>query len=202
MTVKRFRLIGLTGPTGAGKSTVAALLQERGVPVIDADEVTRAVQAAGSPCLTALSDAFGADILCPDGDLNRRALAEKAFADKESTAKLNAVTHPFILEEMDRRLKAIKADGATAAVLDAPLLFEADLDRICALSVAVISDGATRKARICTRDALDEAAATLRMSAQPDHAFYRGRADTVIVNDGTLDDLAAQVDRLVAEVGV
>lgn len=202
MTEKPFRLIGLTGPTGAGKSTVATMLQAHGIPVIDADQVTRAVQTAGSPCLAALSRAFGADILLSDGELNRKALAAKAFADKDSTAKLNAVTHPFILEEVSRRIDLAKAAGATVAVLDAPLLFEANLDRMCALSVAVVSDGATRKMRICERDALDEEAASLRMKAQPDHAFYRDRADIVITNDGTLEELKIQVDRLVAEVTI
>lgn len=197
-----FRLIGLTGPTGAGKSTVAAMLADRGIPIIDADNATRTVQAAGSPCLAALADAFGADILLADGSLDRKTLAARAFADSESTARLNAITHPFILEEMNRRIDAAKASGATAAVLDAPLLFEADLDRICALSMAVLSSPDRRKARICARDALDDTAATVRMSAGKDDAFYRDRADIVLINDGDIDSLNAQVSRLAAEVFV
>ncbi len=197
-----FRLMGLTGPTGAGKSTVAALLNQHHLPIIDADDATRAVQTAGSPCLAALAKAFGADILRQDGTLDRRALATRAFADANSTAKLNAVAHPFILEEIRRRAEAIQASGAKMAVLDAPLLFEADLDRECALSVVVLATPAVRETRICARDQLDAAAAKQRMAAQPDDAFYRDRADVVIVNDGDLDALAAQVDRLVAEVGI
>lgn len=202
MTGTNVRLIGLTGPTGAGKSTVAAMFEQRGLPVIDADAVTRSVQTVGSPCLTALAESFGADVVRQDGELDRKLLASRAFADPESTAKLTAVTHPFILAEMNRRIDTAKTSGAKAVVVDAPLLFEANLDRICDLTVAVVSDAAVRKARICARDGLDETAALQRMAAQPDVAFYRDRADVTLVNDGDLADLTAQIDRIAAEVGV
>ena len=194
------RLVGLTGPTGAGKSTVAARFVAAGIPVIDADDATRAVQTAGSPCLAALAAQFGADILLDDGALNRKALAARAFADTASTEKLIAITHPFILEEMDRRIEAVAKAGAAAAVIDAPLLFEANIDRLCAVTIAVLSSPAERKARICARDGIDEAAAAQRMAAQPDDAFYRDHADVVLINDGDLDALDRQVTRLIAEV--
>ena len=202
MRQTNFRLIGLTGPTGAGKSTVAAMFAARGIPVIDADDATRTVQTVGSACVTALSDAFGADILLENGALNRKALAAKAFSSADNTRKLNDITHPFILDEMHRRIDAAKASGAKAAVVDAPLLFEANLDRICDLTVAVISDEAVRKARICARDGLDVAAAEQRMAAQPKPAFYRDRADITVVNDGDVDALAAQIDRIATEATV
>lgn len=195
----RRRLIGLTGPTGAGKSTVAARFAARGCPVIDADDAARAVQTAGSPCLTALAEAFGADILLADGALDRAALAKRAFASPAATERLNAVTHPFILAEMDRRAAA--ADGDTV-IIDAPLLFEAGLEQVCAATVAVLADANVRLARIMARDGLDEAAAKLRMAAQPDDAFYRQRATYIIENNGDAAALDAAVDRILEEVSV
>lgn len=195
-----FRLIGLTGPTGAGKSTVAALFAARGVPVIDADDATRAVQAVGSPCLAALAEAFGADILQEDGTLNRPTLAMRAFADKAATERLNAVTHPFILEEMNRRTEAAKASGAAVAVFDAPLLFEAKLEHLCHTTVAVLAAKELRLARIMMRDRLDEQAASRRMAVQPADAFYRERAAHIVENNGDTAALAAMVDRILAEV--
>ncbi len=194
------RMIGLTGPTGAGKSTVAALFAARGVSVIDADDATRTVQAAGSPCLAALAEAFGADILRADGSLDRAALAKRAFADKAATERLGAIVHPFVLEEMDRRTEAAKTAGAKTVVLDAPLLFEAKLDAICHATVAVLAPAELRMARIMARDGIDHEAAARRMAAQPHDAFYRERATYLLENDGDIARLTDAVDRILAEV--
>lgn len=189
--------IGLTGPTGAGKSTVAAAFAARGCAVIDADAAARAVQTAGSPCLAALAEVFGADILLTDGALDRAKLAEKAFASPAATAQLNAVTHPFILAEMDQRAAEVNGDWV---IVDAPLLFEAGLEASCIATVAVLADANVRLARIMARDGLDEAAARRRMAAQPADAFYRERATYIIENNGDAAALTVAVDRILQEV--
>ena len=190
--------LGLTGPTGAGKSTVACLLEQNGIPLVDADAIARTVTEKGSPVLSALADTFGKDILFPDGSLDRRALAAVAFSSKENTEKLNAVTHPAILARIRRALADATGD---AVVLDAPLLFETGLDALCDHTVAIVADEAVRLARITARDGISEEAAKKRMAVQPDTAFYAARADILLYNNGDrspaklASDLLAQIGR-------
>ncbi len=190
--------LGLTGPTGAGKSTVARLLEQNGIPLVDADAIARTVTEKGSPVLSALADTFGKDILFPDGSLDRRALAAVAFSSKENTEKLNAVSHPAILARIRRALADATGD---AVVLDAPLLFETGLDALCDHTVAIVADEAVRLARITARDGISEEAAKKRMAVQPDTAFYAAHADILLYNNGDrspamlASDLLAQIGR-------
>ncbi len=193
--------IGLTGPTGAGKSTVAAHFAAAGLPIVDADALARQVTAHGSPTLTVLAETFGADILLADGTLDRKALAARAFAGPQQTEKLNAVTHPAILQLMQAQLDALEAVGEKAAVIDAPLLFEAGLDRICDLTVAVLASKETRRARIMARDGMDSTAADSRMAAQPDERFYLERAGNILYNDDDEQNLRKQTAVLLREIG-
>lgn len=189
--------LGLTGPTGAGKSTVARLLEQNGIPLVDADAIARTVTEKGSPVLSALADTFGKDILFPDGSLDRRALAAVAFSSKENTEKLNAVTHPAILARIRRALADATGD---AVVLDAPLLFETGLDALCDHTVAIVADEAVRLARITTRDGISEEAAKKRMAVQPDTAFYAARADILLYNNGDRSPAMLAAD-LLAQIG-
>ena len=190
--------LGLTGPTGAGKSTVARLLEQNGIPLVDADAIARTVTEKGSPVLSALADTFGKDILFPDGSLDRRALAAVAFSSKENTERLNAVSHPAILVRIRRALADATGD---AVVLDAPLLFETGLDALCDHTVAIVADEAVRLARITARDGISEEAAKKRMAVQPDTAFYAAHADILLYNNGDrspamlASDLLAQIGR-------
>ncbi len=191
----RVHRIGLTGPTGSGKGLLSGWLSGRGAAVIDCDRVAREVTAPGHPCLAALAEAFSPTVLRPDGSLDRAALAACAFADAQSCARLNRITHPFILELCRERADAAQAAGRTLIVWDAPTLFESGLDRDCTDTVAVLAPPETRLARIRARDGLDEAAALLRMRAQHDDAFYREHADAVLDNDGTPEELYAKAER-------
>lgn len=189
--------LGLTGPTGAGKTTVARLLEQNGIPLVDADAIARTVAEKGSPVLSALADTFGKDILFPDGSLDRRALAAVAFSSKENTEKLNAVTHPAILARIRRALADAAGD---AVILDAPLLFETGLDALCDHTVAVVADEAVRLARITARDGISEEAAKKRMAVQPDTAFYAARADILLYNNGDRSPAMLAAD-LLAQIG-
>lgn len=193
--------IGLTGPTGAGKTTVAAHFLAAGLPVVDADKAARSVTAAGSPTLSALADAFGADILSADGTLDRKVLAARAFADPALTEKLNAITHPAILQLMQAEIDALEAAGKKAVLIDAPLLFEAGLDRICDLTVAVLASKEVRLARIMQRDGITKDAALSRMAAQPDERFYLERAGNILYNDDREENLKKQTAVLLTEIG-
>ena len=192
--------IGLTGPTGAGKSTVAEWLLAAGLPVIDADKVAREITLPGEPALLALAQAFGADILLPDGSLDRKKLAGRAFSDPNNTARLNAITHPAITEKIEAAFATYKAAGEKAVVLDAPLLFESALDKVCDHTVAVLAAKKLRLARIRERDHLSEDAAKTRMNAQPADDFYTARAEIILHNDGDPDTLKRQTERLLSQI--
>lgn len=179
--MKRNWTIGLTGPTGAGKSTVAGLMRLRGFAVVDADRVAREVTAPGSPVLRELAAAFGQDIL-NNGVLDRSLLARRAFSGPESTRALNRITHPPIVERMALARDRAFAGGERVVVLDGAQLFEAGADRICDFTVAVVAPAQVRMERLLRRDGLPREELEKRMAAQFPCEYYESRADMIIRN--------------------
>ena len=173
--------VGLTGPTGAGKSTVAGLLREHGFAVIDADHIAREITLPGSPVLTELAGAFGTDIL-NTGVLDRAKLAERAFSTPERTQTLNAITHPHIVRRMEEERENVFRSGARVAVMDGAQLFEAGADRICDLVAVVTAPDDVRLARLIRRDGLPVEKLKERMAAQLPRSCYEERADIIIRN--------------------
>ena len=170
-------LVGLTGPTGSGKSTAAAVAEKMGIKVIDCDKLARKAVERGSEGLKALVNAFGSDILASDGSLDRKAMAKKAFSSRENTELLNKTLLPHISELVKSQLDAERI------LLDAPTLFESGLDSICDKTVAVLSDPAKRLARIMERDSLTSDEALQRMNAGKNDKFYIERSDHIIYNN-------------------
>lgn len=170
-------MIGLTGPTGAGKSTLTQVAEGLGFRVIDCDLTARTATEKGKPGLDALTKVFGQDILNSDGTLNRVALAQKAFATKEATELLNITLLPYIAEEIKLLAKGDRI------VLDAPTLFESGMNAYCCATVAVLADKQTRLERIISRDQIDLDAATLRMNAGKPDEFYKQNADYILYNN-------------------
>ena len=194
------QLIGLTGPTGAGKSTVCTSLMQRGWGVVDADATARLVTQPGQPCLVELAEAFGKDILTPDGALRRAVLADRAFSSPQDTQRLNAITHPHILRRIKEEVGQLYSSGKKLVALDAPLLFESGLAEGCAATVAVLAPAQQRLARIMQRDNITQTAAQKRMSAQPDDQFYLARASYVLYNTGNSEALYQQAQQLAAQL--
>ncbi len=187
------KIIGLTGQTGAGKSTVAAWLRAHGTVCIDADRVSRAVTEPGTAALKEVIAAFGKEMLSADGTLNRRALGSLVFADEAKRKQLESILFPHIIADIRRQLEKAEKNGAAVAVLDAPTLFESGLDKICTRTVGVVADENRRYERIVSRDGLTADAAKARMNAQKSEAFFRTHCDEVIENNGDREALEKRI---------
>lgn len=186
-------IIGLTGGSGTGKGTLAALLHEKGAGWVDADAVYRRLCAENREMLEALDTAFGG-VLDETHALDRPKLASIVFADPEKLAQLNRITLPYIRAAS---LAALRAQGDRPFVLyDAPTLFETGADDLCTRVIGVLADPAVRVQRIMARDGLTEAAARARVDAQPDADFYRARCDYLIENNDGLAGLQRQADEI------
>nr|WP_302666689.1 dephospho-CoA kinase [uncultured Agathobaculum sp.] len=191
------RIIGLTGGSGTGKGTFAALLRDKGAGWVDADAVYRTLCAENREMLAALDAAFGG-VLDENGALDRPKLARIVFADPAKLRKLNEITLPYIRAAS---LDEMRAQGDCPFVLyDAPTLFEAGADDLCERIIGVLADTEVRVQRIMARDGLDEAAARARIGAQPDADFYRTRCDYIVENNGDLADLQRQADAILKDL--
>lgn len=192
--------VGLTGGIGSGKSTVARMLGVAGFAVVDADQIARDIMAPGSPVLDEVAAAFGADLIGGDGALDRGELARRAFATKEDTQRLNAITHPAIRAESERRFAAAEEAGEQAVIYDMPLLVDLGLNQDMDLTVVVDVDKEERIRRLVDKRGLEEADARARMAQQIDDATRLAAADVVIDNNGPLEALEPQVDALIEKI--
>ncbi len=185
--------MALTGGIGSGKSTVAALLVERGAVLVDADAIAREVVEPGQPALQALVDRFGAGILDADGRLDRPALAAVAFADAESRAALEAITHPAINAEFTRRMR--EAPPGAIVLCDVPLLAESTQARARGYELVIVVE-APRAVRLdrLERRGVPRADAERRMAAQATDEERRALATYAIDNTGDLAALERRVD--------
>lgn len=190
--------VGLTGGIGSGKSEVSRRLESLGAVLVDADVIAREVVEPGTPGLAAVADAFGEDILLPDGSLDRERLGSIVFADAERRERLNAIVHPLVGERM--RQVAEDAPPGAVVVYDVPLLAENDLAGEYDLVVVVDAPVEERIHRLTTLRGMTEEAARDRIAAQATPERRRAIADRVIDNSGTLEALSAQVDALWADL--
>ncbi len=197
-------VVGLTGGIGSGKSTVSALLGEKGAVVVDADVIAREVLAAGGPAHQDVVDRFGSAILSPDGGIDRPALARIVFSDPLARADLNALTHPAIRAVMDERIAAHQGTDHVV-VADIPLLVESSEGRGLLAGVIVVDTPAeVAVERLVSQRGMDRTDAEARVAAQAGRDRRLARADWVVTNGGTRAELADQVDRAwewIAELG-
>lgn len=195
------KVIGITGRSGSGKSTLAKALERLGAEVLDGDAIAERLLAPGSPLLLNVRDAFGSEFFRQDGTLDRKKLGSKVFSDERSLVILNLIVHPHFKRLVEDKIEDLKKqDGSTEfAVLDAAVLFEASLERICDLVVAVICDDASMALRISQRDGITEQAAMDRISAQKsrlsDFSLTR-MADIVVISRGDIAEMDAWAKRI------
>lgn len=186
--------MGLTGGIGSGKSTVSAMLAERGAVVVDADQVVRDVQQPGSPVLAKMAERFGAQVIAEDGSLDRAAVAAVVFTDPDALKDLNAIVHPAVGAEMNRQVIA-QRDTDLVVVMDIPLLTENPREGLQAV-VVVDVDPEVQVRRLVEGRGFDETDARARIAKQATREQRLATATHVLDNSGSLDDLVPQVDRL------
>ncbi|NPV28422.1 MAG: dephospho-CoA kinase [Firmicutes bacterium] len=195
------RVIGLTGGIASGKSLVSRLLRELGALVIDADQIAREVVEPGKPAYHSILREFGNQVLNPDGSLNRQALGRLVFSDPRKLERLNQITHPLIIAEIQKLLKSYRLlFPEKAVVLDAPLLYEAGLESIVDEVWVVYVDYPTQLQRLMERDGLTREEARRRIEAQLPLEEKVKRADRVIDNRGTPEETALQVRKFWNEI--
>jgi dephospho-CoA kinase len=190
------RVIGLTGGIGSGKSTVSDILAELGAVVIDADKLVHEAYQPGTETWQAVVDAFGRDVIAQDSSIDRQKLGEVAFGDPEKLELLNSIVHPRMYNEAASRIEDYRRQGIEVLVLAVPLLIEADWMSLAdELWVTVASEQVVIK-RVQERTGLTEEQTRARIRSQLSNEERCRRADFVINNDGTLDELRARVNEL------
>lgn len=188
------KIWAITGKSGSGKGYVSAHLQAHGIPVIDTDSIVHRLYRENTACISELEAAFGA-LKDVSGAIDRKKLAQIVFSDPQKLTLLNQIVHRYVKDEIAKICEALEANGTAAVLIDAPQLFEAHLEEVCELVIAVTAPDALRIERICRRDGISEERAKERLANQHDDAFFEVHADIVIVNDGA-DGVDRQIQML------
>ena len=192
-------IIGLTGSSGSGKSAAANFFRKHGFYIMDFDAIARYVCIPGSPCVGEMAVQFGNGIIAADGSLMRKALGDIVFADSKKLETLNAITRKYILAEAEKRRAECVSQGKDI-IYDAPLLFEAGLDRQCDFVIAITADRQTRIERIMKRDGISLDTARGRLDSQHPNEYYERRSDFCVRNDGTESELYAELDNILLKI--
>ena len=192
------RVFGLTGGIGSGKSAVAQRLRARGLPVVNADDLAREAVVPGSLGLERVVDYFGRGLLTPEGQLDRVQLGQIVFSDPEARRMLDSLIHPLVRLLAAERFREIGERGAPLACYEVPLLYEGGLDRTYHPVLVVSAPLALREQRLAQRDGFDAAQIAARIAAQMPLEEKVRRADYVIDNAGTVEELAEGTDRVLA----
>ena len=183
--------IGLTGGSGTGKSTACLFFKSKGYLIIDADRVYGELCLAGSRCLDEIADFFGEDVLTEDKNLNRQYLAKIVFSDSGKLKKLNQITHKYVKKEIEDTIEKNKGKNI---VIDAPLLIEAGLDKICDVTVCILADKEKRIDRITKRDGKTYDEAKKRIESQHNDEFYLEKCDIAIYNNADTDTMLSALE--------
>ena len=173
-------VLGITGPTGAGKTTVSLLLEGQGIKVIDTDILARKIVEPGKPALSEIREHFGESVFDADGKLKRADLAKIVFSDPDELLVLNEITHKYIAREVEEEIKSYSGD---IIGIDGAALIESGINERCDKVMCVVADDEVRKKRIMERDRLTPDQAEARMAAQKNNAFYIENSDFVVYNN-------------------
>ncbi len=193
--------VGLTGGIASGKSTVSRIFASFGAKVLDADEVAREVLLPGQPAWTRLRQVFGQEFFHPDGTVKRKQLRKLVFADPEKRSQLNAIVHPEVMKEINRRSEILSSSVQTGVLLvDVPLLLEVGVANRFDKVIVVYVSKSVQISRLQQRDGISEEEAKQALKAQMALSKKVGQADYVIDNSGTLEETLAQVRKVWEEL--
>lgn len=182
------KILGITGTSGVGKTTLTSFFSEyKNIKIIDSDKTVKKMSMPGEKYLKAIENEFGKEILLSDGNLNRKMLATRIYNDKKAREKLNNLTFKYVVEKIVHTINDIKESNIDFVIIDAPLLFESGLDKLCDYIIALISDEDLKLERICTRDNIDKETAKSRLNIQQEDNFYTQKANYVIKNNRNTD---------------
>ena len=189
------KIIGLTGPSGAGKGFCYSFFETHGIPCIDTDDVYHKLLIPPSDCVDELVKNFGKTILSDSREIDRKKLANIVFSDAthKKLDTLNSITHKYVIEKTKAFLETYQKENRIAAVIDAPLLFEARIEKICNFTIAVISKKDLRLNRIMVRDGITEEAAKMRIDAQKSSDYYTSNATYTVTNNSDIESLNSQL---------
>ena len=193
-------IIGITGSSGAGKSTVCEILEAYyKVTIINADKVARKLSKRGTNYVIDIISKFGKSIVDENGELKRRKLAEIIYNDPKKREELNKCTFKYIKKEIERQIKKAQTD---TIIIDAPLLFESELNKICDKVIGVISNRELQIERIVARDDIDYEDAEKRLNAQQTNEFYMNKCDAIIENNNNLKSIKENVEKIAKTYGI
>ena len=198
--MSRFYVAALTGRSGSGKSYASEYLRAKGIPSVDGDVVAREVVRPGEKCLQELVREFGSQILQADGTLNRHLLGDICFSDRRKKEKLDAITHPHIIERTTEYFARLKEAGYRYCLVEAAAVVESGLYFVCDRLIMITSDRESQIARIIERDGLTEKQAKTRLDAQIREEELRNLCDLVIENNGTLEEFNRKLDALAIQL--
>ncbi len=194
-------ILGLTGMSGAGKTTACEVFRECGYAVINCDTVSRIVVEKGRPALRELEAYFGGSVILPDGNLNRKEVGNLIFSDEKARLAFNDIIYPYISYEMIKAAVKYINSGLRYILLDAPTPFESGTDSFCDIIVSVVSDREKCLERIMLRDKLTREEAFNRLSSQYPPEFYRKRSDYCVENRGSIEQLKAEIKNIAVKIG-
>lgn len=186
-------ILGITGPTGAGKTTASKIFEQNGIKVIDTDILARKIVMPNKPALKELSGYFGETILLPNGELNRRKLANIAFSNEIFHSALNKITHRYISMEIEKIIADCKED---IIGIDGAVLIESGISKKCTYILSVLADEDIRIKRIMKRDSISAEEARLRISSQKNNNFYIENSDYIVYNNGK-EDLTKEISEII-----
>ena len=190
-------ILGITGGSGCGKTTVSKILSENGVDVIDCDLVTRKIVEPNEPALREIEDTFGNEYLNSDKTLNRKKLAGLVFNSPENLLKLNRIMHKYVEEYINLYIQNSTAD---IVGIDAAALIESGINKKCDYLLCVLANKDLRLQRIITRDNLSQDEALSRINAQKNDEFYIEKSDYIVYNNGNIDEINEQIIKILNEI--
>ncbi len=196
------RIIGITGPSGSGKSVLKEYFSSLSLSsfFLDCDALYHSMIDSPSPCADAIVAAFGDTVKNSNGGINRKALSAIVFSDKEKLSLLNSAVFHYVALEVKDIIEAKEKEGAELFILDAPTLYQSGIDSLCNLKVAVLADRSVRKDRIVSRDLITHEMADARLDSQPDDEYYISRSDFVLENNGSKAELFLSLSRYLKEI--